>query len=850
MSRSAHRLGSTYRLQLNGLGFAAAAELVPFLHDLGVETCYLSPIATAMPSSSHGYDGIDPNAVDPSLGGADGLEQMLSALATHEMSALIDIVPNHLAANPANRYFRDLLRHGRRSPYAAWFDVNWERGARRIVLPVLDGSLPEVIRRGTLRVERAAEDGGFALRLGETRYPIADAGPGDDDLPVLLELAGADPRNDRAVARQIELLESRQHYRLVDWRAAGREINYRRFFAINDLIGIRQEDPVVFEETHRLVAALAADHRVAGFRVDHVDGLRDPTTYLQRLRDLVDANGVRHVITVEKILARDEALPPWPVDGTTGYEAAAAVTGVLIDPAGFQQVADEQAAASGDHRGFHDRAVEAKLDVLRTMFAGSVDDVLRALAAAGVTEDVDQLRSALEALSANLGVYRTYRRERHPMRPEDLGRVQAAAAAARSTLPAECHAALAAALAVMSSAVDDAGGGARAAYGWQQLTSAAMAKGVEDQASFDAGRLLAVCEVGVDPDRATWSPSEWHEQMQQRAGTWPRAMTAGSTHDSKRSLDVRCRLAALSELGPSWTEAVARLDVIPADGRVDAAARRYLYQTAVAAWPIGEEVDESFLARLGAHLDKASREAGIHSSWTAVDEEYEAAYRELAAEVVRGPGRDIVLSLVERVAAAGASNSLAAVVLGATAPGVPDVYQGDDLWFQALTDPDNRRAVDWARHRDALTLHDSDPRGLLDTWRTGRIKQLVLSRCLQLRRRLGEWWDLADYDRLDVRGPAAAHVVAYARSRDGISVVTVVPRLPLTLAGAGAFPCGEIWGSTDVVLPETVAGWRDALTDREVVADAGRIRLSDLLDQLPVAVLHPASPAAGTLTTS
>lgn len=830
------RLGSTYRLQLNGLGFAAAAELVPFLDDLGVETCYLSPIATAAPGSTHGYDVIDPTAIDPALGGRDGLTHLLDVIESHRMKALVDVVPNHLSATTSNRFFADVLRLGRRSAYAAWFDVAWERADGRIVLPVLDGSIGEVLERGGLRVRRDA-DGRFGFAVAGVLYPAADLDPHSDDLPLLTELAGLDPQFDRAVRRQIELLLAHQHYRLVDWRVANDEINYRRFFSINGLIGVRQEDPNVFAATHSLVAELSGDPRIAGFRVDHVDGLADPGGYLERLRALVDADGTRHVIEIEKILGRDESLPPWPVDGTTGYDAGASIIGLLLDADGVSAVAAEQAAASDDRRPFVVRAIEAKRRTLAELFAGQVEGIVREIAALGILMDLESLRAAIVELTAHLDVYRTYRAGDAPMRDEDVERIRGAAAAAEQTLPDKQQRALAEVVAIFTGVLGSAGHGARALTRWQQLSSATVAKGVEDTACFDAGELLAVCEVGSDPSRPTTSVQQWYDEMADLQRDWPQTMTAGSTHDSKRSLDVRCRLAVLSEIAEQWAEAIARLDEIEPDAPVGPAARRYLYQTLVGAWPVSEAPGAEFIERVRGHLVKAAREAGTHSSWEGPDVDYETAYQRLASALIEGAGRDVVTSVVERIGPGAATNSLAAVVLSVTGSGVPDTYQGDDLWAFTLTDPDNRRPVDWPAHRTAMVA-PGEARELLADWRSGRVKQLVLRRCLQLRRRLGEWWDRAAVIQVVADGPAAEHVVALAREAADTTVVAVVPRLTYTLCGPAAFPLGAVWDSTDIELPASRGGWRDVLTGRLVGSDGDRkLSLATALDVLPVAVI-------------
>jgi (1->4)-alpha-D-glucan 1-alpha-D-glucosylmutase len=377
----------------------------------------------------------------------------------------------------------------------------------------------------------------------------------------------------------------------------------------------------------------------------------------------------------------------------------------------------------------------------------------------------------------------------------------------------------------------------RAVGAWQQLTSAVVAKGVEDTATFDAGELLAGCEVGAEPGQQAWSVPDWHRAMAVRQRDWPGSMTVGSTHDSKRSLDVRCRLAVLSELGTGWNDLVAELDGLEPDCVVGPAARRYLYQTLLGSWPL-DGPSPDFVQRVQDHVVKAAREAAIETTWNHPSEGYESAYQHLVSTLVGGAGRELLTSAAARIAPAGATNSLAAVVLGATAPGAPDVYQGDDLWALALTDPDNRRPVAWDLHQRALAAGVEDPDVLLADWRSGPVKQHVLRQCLRLRRTMGTWWDDADYSPLEVTGPAADHVIAFARSRDRQTVVIVVPRLPYALAGPDAFPVGDAWSSTEVVLPAGSGGWSEVLANREVSVRDGGIRLSDLLGQLPVALLR------------
>ncbi|HWB67409.1 MAG TPA: malto-oligosyltrehalose synthase [Mycobacteriales bacterium] len=823
-------LGATYRLQLNGLGFAAAADLVPLLHDLGVEVCYVSPVTRARAGSTHGYDVVDPTVLDPALGTEAEFEALLRELAAHEMRLLVDIVPNHLAASTENPWFADVLRHGRDSAYAAVFDIDWPQHGGKLLLPVLGQPLPDVLAAGEIAIDEAA----VAARYFDHAFPL-------------------DPQHPPSPGEEVAAVLHRQHYQLAEWRVANQQLNYRRFFDINDLIGVRQEDPAVFAQMHSLVLRLASDDGVAGLRVDHVDGLRDPGSYLEQLRTAV---GERPAIVVEKVLERDERLPGWPVDGTTGYEFAADAIGLFVDPAGADQVARTIATATGDGRSFEERAVAAKRAALTALFPHQLDEVVYAFAAA-ISEPVDHsaLSAAVLELTARLPVYRTYRRAEEPMSAADRRWVGRAVRAARGSLPSAAERALAAVAAVITGPLPADGTAWLAVADWQQLSSPATAKGVEDTALYDAGRPLAAADVGADPDRPAVEPPEFHARMRDRQRRASRALNATSTHDSKRSEDVRCRLAALSEIPDAWESALRELSRLACTGnddsvRPDAADQRYVFETLVGAWPLDGNPDADFLARITTHLTKAAREAKRHSSWLDPDEAYESALQNLAERVVDGhPAglRRTVQRIVTEIECAGGTNSLAAAVLKATAPGVPDVYQGCDRWAFNLVDPDNRRPVDWAAHRASLAGlpelsddadHSAEVAELLAGWRDGRVKQHVVRQSLLARRSLPRLFGDGRYLPLDVAGDYGSSVVAFARRRRDQWAVTIVPRLTRPLTRPGEFPIGDRWGNTAVKLPAGAPSrFRNRLTGREVGVTRGRWALADVLPDLPVAVL-------------
>lgn len=840
--RALRHLGSTYRLQLNGLGFAGARRAVPFLSGLGIETLYVSPITRARHGSSHGYDVVDPTVIDPSLGGRDGYELLLDALGEAGMRLLVDIVPNHMAASVENAMFSDVLRLGRRSRYAPVFDIAWEAADNTVVLPVLDGPLSAALDAGRIRLVRRRAGSGYELVHDDLHLPLDPA----DDEDLAADLATFGDVKEPAARRQLELLLSHQHYRLVDWRSAGYAVNYRRFFDINDLIGVRQEDPDVFALTHQLVLDLAADPRVAGVRVDHIDGLRDPGHYLAMLREALDGvtadDQAAPVIVVEKVLELGEDLPPWPVSGTTGYEFAALVTGLFIDADGATALTAATAAATQDNRRFHSRAVEAKRHIIDELFPARLgyvsNRITRAVpqAAASRANPAD-LSVAVQELSAHLEVYRTYRRPGERLTPADRRRMTDAATSARADLADRETIALDQAVSVLTGPTDWGTIGWEAVAAWQQLTPAVAAKGVEDTALYEPGTLLAGADVGTRPDQPAVMAEEFHHHTGRRAG----GLNALSTHDSKRSHDVRCRLAVLSEIPDRWESAIAAVEQNHHGVRPDAADRRYLYETLVGAWPVDGQVDEVFIRRIADHVVKAVREAKRNSSWLQPDDRYEAAMQSLVADVVNSDAsRSALESVMTAIDVPGASNSLASVLLRAAAPGVPDVYQSDDLWMFALVDPDNRRPLDLEQHDRVLTSTEGmQLPELLTNWRDGRVKQALVRTALRARRTHPRLFDGGVYLPLVARGQAAMHVVAFARVTTSDTAVVVVPRLTYTLAGSGRFPLGpDVWGDTVVDLPPEVnPDLVDVLTRSIPLTRNNTLLVGELLSGLPVALL-------------
>jgi (1->4)-alpha-D-glucan 1-alpha-D-glucosylmutase len=748
---------STYRVQLRPeFTFADAAELTGYLRDLGIGALYASPVLDATPGSTHGYDVVDPTRARPELGGESARQELSKQLREAGLGLVVDIVPNHMSveAPKVNRWWWDVLTHGRASEHAAFYDVDWDRGP--ILLPVLgdDDAVSE------LTVE------GDELAYYDHRFPIA---PGTGD---------GTPQE----------VHERQHYRLVGWRRGNAELTYRRFFDITNLAAVRVEDPVVFAETHGEVLRWVADGDVTGLRVDHPDGLADPGGYFRRLRE----NAPGAWIVAEKILHPGEPLPQsWPVDGTTGYDALREIAGVFVDTAAepaYTALADEL----GVRTGYHDVEAEARRLVTDRILVAEVRRIA-ALLRFGSTE---QAREAVAETMVAFPVYRSYL-------PEGEQHWATAIAAAREARPD-----LGEALDALDTQVRAEPSGELATR-IQQTSGMVVAKGTEDTTFYRYTRFAALNEVGGNPDRFGTGVEEFHRLAAARDAGYPAAMTTLTTHDTKRSEDTRARASVLAELPGEFADAVRRWT---ARRGIDEPSLNLLaWQTLVSTWPIEPP-------RLRDYLDKAAKEAKLRTSWTDHDEEFEKAVAawpddvmgdaELAADVE---------AFVGRIEGPGWSNSLGQKLVQLTAPGVPDVYQGTELWDFSLVDPDNRRPVDYAARREILARVADGGQPGIDA--SGAAKLLVTHKALRLRRDHPALFH--GYRPLRAEGVAAAHVLAYTRDP---GLVVAVTRLPIGLERAGG------WRDTVLPLPDGV--WTDVLTGRDAAPD-----LATLFDRYPVVLL-------------
>ncbi|MCL5734619.1 MAG: malto-oligosyltrehalose synthase [Actinobacteria bacterium] len=957
---------ATYRLQFRGgMGFSAARGLVPYLDGLGISHLYASPLFVARPGSVHGYDVIDPGALDPTLGTTEEFNKLVEALHEREMGLVLDIVPNHLAMDPANALWMDVLEHGRLSRFASSFDIRWMHTRRHgdiLLLPVLAGSVRECLEAGSLSVElkEAASDGEDALKKAvgpaifirhfDQRFPVPATawtlvlGSKEAAAEPLSVAARRDPKvlerlrrhlarfEGEAIAPKTRLLRRLMApgpFRLVASSTTGRRFAYRRFFDINDLVGVRVEEEGAFAATHCLVLELAASDRLDGLRVDHIDGLRDPENYLRRLRTRLaevsppadeelrkghggTADARPFYVVVEKILAPGEELrPEWPVDGTTGYDFLNSAERIFIDPAGLARLGGEGIPAGSGlvppgsgPISFADLAYAAKKEALENLFGGDVrylTSQLRSLVD-GVEGSCPisptALGEALVEITCSLRVYRTYIRDLPP-NEQDLAVLRRAEADAEGRSPRRLTHALDYVRRLLS--LDPQCPAVRErpekaldfVLSWQQLTGPVAAKGVEDTAFYRDARLISLDEVGSDTLVPCHAVERLHSRNHKMKQHWPAGLNATSTHDSKRSEDVRSRLDVLTEIPDDWAAHVDSWRSWNADKRTlvngspvpDPEEEMLVYQTLVGCWPVAPNAADAdnfpfdlgeLTERVESFLTKALREAKVHSGWRNPHRGYEDGMSRFIGAIMQDRMSPFLADLRDlscNVAWFGALNSVGQVLLKVASPGVPDFYQGSELWDLSLVDPDNRRPVDFelrgsileelqtgieaaagSRPRSAaagkgsrlaaagkesrlaaagkgsrLAAAGKGPRpatgsqlpsqDFLSRWKDGRIKFLVTMAGLNCRRADPDLFHRGDYLPLDCQGFAAGHIVAVARRHVGRWVLVAIPRLMTRLVGFPALPTADpaVWRNTSIRIPDDAPDeWRNLLTGRTI----------------------------------
>jgi (1->4)-alpha-D-glucan 1-alpha-D-glucosylmutase len=938
---------ATYRLQLHrGFTFAQATELVPYLAALGVSHVYLSPYFKARPGSSHGYDIVDHNALNPEIGDRADFDRLCAALREHGMGQVVDIVPNHMGVlGTDNERWLDVLEHGRASVYAHFFDIDWDRTpdelGGKLLLPVLGDPYGSVLARGEITLAFDAESGAFALRYFEQHFPINPRTYSQILAPVAERLRGSDaaladeieglsvafgappvatnhasePRHsdhtstrrrlaelssrsaaarnaieeevrqlngrpgDAASSDRLHALITAQAYRLASWRMAADDINYRRFVDVNELAAVRMEEPAVFEETHRLLFELIGSGQVTGVRVDHADGLYDPGQYFMRLQRRASD---RLYLVIEKILAPDERLPEaWPIAGTTGYDFACLVNGLFVDPGAEAKLTHTYFAFLRERLDFDEIVYRSKRLIMGVAVASELSAlasrISRIAQADRTTCDFTyaSLRAALAEIVASFPAYRTYvtgdgvwDQDRRII-DRAVRTAKRRAVASERTVFDFVRDALTTDLA-QTRPPSQRPEIVEFAQRFQQFSAPVTAKGLEDTAFYRYNRLTSLNEVGGDPQRFGIPVVEFHRANAERAKSWPHAMLATSTHDSKRSEDVRARIDVLSELPAEWRLHVSRwrrfnrplrrkLEAMEAPSRND---EYLLYQTLVGAWPGGElEPDEltDFRERIERYLLKVVREAKSASSWLNPHEDYEAALSAFVHKLLAPPGNrrfmEDFVPFQRRVAWFGVLNSLSQTLLKLASPGVPDIYQGCERWNLSLVDPDNRRVVDHAVNRESLREMQSAAgegalaslsRDLLAHMEDGRIKQFITWRALVLRREREALFRDGAYVPLTVAGEHADHLCAFACVLGDDCVIAIAPRLACTLMrGETLVPIGdEVWGDTRIELANLPREreWHDVLGGGRIGSrKTDALTASVALSRLPVALLVAAS---------
>ncbi len=958
---------STYRVQLNQrfrLGDLKA--LVPYLAQLGVSHVYVSPILRARSGSGHGYDVVDPQALNPEIGSEFDLEELVAALRSQAMGLVLDVVPNHMATGSENRYWEDVLAHGHSSPYAAWFDIDWgpasARRPYRVFLPILGDRLARVLARHELKL--TYHGGAFRITYYDQSFPIdpatlplildaalielderGSAGSERDALAEIIAVLGSLPprskrqresgahRRETAVdaltkleslcrasatvrlcldaavtslnseggERRLRRLLAAQAYRLAYWRRGAREINYRRFFTISHLVGLRMEDADVFDQTHSRVLDWVRRGLVDGIRLDHIDGLLDPLGYLNRLSDaiseaLAERGSPGIPVYVEKILACDEKLPgDWPLAGTTGYEFLNEVEDILLDPNGYWAVDAAYARFTRRATRFADVARRSKRKILAGHLAAECRRLARQLERLARGErslDRTSLTTAITETVACLPTYRTYLDARRKIpRDSDIRVLTRALKRASSIGRADDLALQLLRLALLPQDEAEAPGDREEAkerlefaQRFQQLCVAAAAKGVEDTALYVHVPLFSRNEVGGNPGAPfAGARAALHAANLHRAHDWPHTMLCTSTHDTKRSADVRARLDVISELPDAWESRLRRWHRLNGNHRVLVQGRyvpdrntEYLfYETLLGLWPSLSELEagdagaarlHGLKTRIAAYMQKAAREAKLQTSWVEPNAKFEAALDDFVGAVLSlEHSRRFLADMEEfaqRIDRSGRWNSLARTVIHLTAPGNPDIYQGDEIWNFSLVDPDNRRPVDYGKREDLLKRsvaaweggREEDRRDFLRALakcpQDDRAKLWITRRALQARRVYPDLFRHGRYEPLAATGPRSGHLFAFARGHLDRSAIMVVALRTKSLSGeASALPIGRVWAGTELRLPSQggAAGWLCALSGARLDRAAGlqpTVPVDRVLESLPVALLLPLTASA------
>lgn len=930
---------ATARLQLHkDFTFDQATEVVPYYAALGVSHIYASPILTARSGSTHGYDIVDPTRINPELGGEDGLKRFVARIREAGMGLILDIVPNHMGVGAENPWWQHVLEWGQHSPYARWFDIDWRPADEtlhgKLLAPFLGQPYGDVLQSGEIKLQFDGARGKFFVSYYAHRFPVAAADYAgilraaltDRLVPIIATFEEGRDENgavtqqnadigsgmlhalcltsegqadiDAALAAYsvdtpagfdaLHALLERQHYRLAWWRTAADGINWRRFFEITDLAGVRVEQNDVFEATHALIFRLYTEGLIDGVRIDHVDGLADPARYCRKLRRRLQALASQRppelppapaYIIVEKILGHDETLrTDWEIDGTSGYDFMDRVGAVMHDPAGAEPLAAMWTSLTGHELDFPAEVRQARRQLLTNNLAGEFEAAARALHAVARTDlrtrdfSLGAIRRVFAELLVHFPVYRTYVDAGGGNAEDDEVIGEALEKARQSVDRTEAP--------LLALVARWLGGDAprngdnprvhalhqRAITRFQQLTPPLAAKSVEDTAFYRYGRLLSRNEVGSVPCQFAIDVEDFHAANIRRAEDFPYSLLATATHDHKRGEDARMRIAVLSEIPAEWEQTVRDWMVlnepshkeVPDDnvaGPVLAPQpgdELMLYQMLVGAWPIGLDAADrdgvrQFAERIERWQTKALREAKQVSDWVMPNVAYEEGCRDFLHAILEvHPGNRFLPKLVEmvnRVMAAGCVNSLAQAVLRMMSPGVPDLYQGSDFWDFSLVDPDNRRPVDYGARMQSLPRSDMPMSGRISSisgWQSGLVKQRIILQSLQLRAQEPDLFARGEYLPLDIVGPQSGHVIGFARRAQGRAAIVLVTRLSANLLAEDGQPLvpAARWADTTVLLPDVPnSTWLEVFSGGTLRIKSGRLAVGEALAVLPVAVL-------------
>jgi len=945
---------ATYRIQFNkGFRFVDAQSVVPYLHRLGITDFYASPIFKARQGSSHGYDVTDSTHLNPELGAEQEFESLVQQLHAYGMGLLLDVVPNHMAANPENPWWLDVLENGRCSPYAGFFDIDWNPPNHslidKILIPILGSHYKQALKEGefVLTLDESSifiDYHGYRLPLNIKSYitivsyrfdkleaSLGATNPAFQQLKSLINAAECLPSCDRCSTEEVhkrhneqkqikndfwhlvntypdiksclsenialfngnkrdpssfvllDSLLSQQSYKPAFWRTAINDINYRRFFDINDLVGVRVEERRVFEKTHAFTLRLVRQKKISGLRIDHIDGLLDPLKYLRRLQHHIARGAVNSdrqssfYVVVEKILSKHENIPEeWPVFGTTGYDFLNALNALFVDGKGIQKMRAVYSRFTGLKSAYEDVVYQSKKQVIEEMFVSEIHKLgqyLICLARRDWCENYlteKKLTEVLIEVIACLPVYRTYTRTLK-VTPRDRRYINHTIKEVQQRNPTINNFALEFVKHVLmlefptGLSLDQKKEWLNFIVRWQQCTGAIMAKGVEDTAFYNYNFFIPLSEVGGNPGDVVLAADTFHQHNLSTRDHWPYTLNTTSTHDTKRGEDIRARLNVLSEIPEVWKIHLSRWaqwnheKKFCIEGRLipDPNTEIFIYQTLLGAWPLSDREVLEFKERFKSYMLKAVREAKVYTCWLSPNKIYEDALIAFVDSILEESLKNIfikdLLGFQQQVAYYGALNSLAQVLLKITSPGVPDFYQGTELWDLSLVDPDNRRPVNFEERTSILEKLMEQQSGkqnslideILGSWQNGQIKLYVIYKALNARRAYREIFIEGEYIPLKVQGRKKEHVFAFARHWENNWVLVAVPRLLTRLVPLGILPLGRnVWKDDVLVLPEPIMeNWYNIFTGENIglTSTAGEMPLADILRRFPIALLVASS---------